>query len=489
MDVSAMAERISSAASAPPPAAESSVAPVVEMPAATPVEQAAPPAVAEPVAAAEPDLQFDDDPAPIDFDAEEPAQQASAPEPPKVEAVPEDQKGIADLQALLKAGGLPKQVEDALMRTNRGRNLLALYKSERILKETPNYDPATGRNVGGLGFMPTPEQVKEYHQGHADFQASQQEFTTNPQSWAVNWFGPDSAGNFRQGIDQVLPNIPQVIDQAYNHAVNTGNEALRQQTVELYRSVFKPMLESYLGGFYERARSIANPQDRENWINAARIIEGDMFEKTRPDEQLAPPGPTDALAERERSIEERERRMNAWQTKAQTDAQKATEDEIFVTIDQRLAQDCERALMSIKAGKTEREFRALVNDFKKEIQDAVRKDHVGWRDFNFSLSTARTARGAEARTAPVQTYRQIAQRVIQSRYRPYLQELASDAVRQNGALHTTAAHAAAQTAPAANGGQPPSQSVVAEAKIARLPGESQTDWFERRIRNRMGSPN
>ena len=488
MDVSAMAERISSAASAPPPAAESSVAPVVETPAAAPIEQAAPPAVAEPAPAAEPELQFDDDPAPLEFDAEEPAQQA-APEPPKAEAVPEDQKGVADLQALLKAGGLPKQVEDALMRTNRGRNLLALYKSERILKETPNYDPATGRNVGGLGFMPTPEQVKEYHQGHADFQASQQEFGTNPQSWAVNWFGPDSAGNFRPGIDQVLPNIPQVIDQAYNHAVNTGNEALQKQTVELYRSVFSPMLESYLSGFYERARSVANPQERENLINAARIIEGDMFGKTRPDEQLAPPGPTDAIAERERSLEERERRLNAWQTKTQTDAQKATENEIFTTIDQRLVQDCEKALSTVKAGMSPRAFRAAVNDFKKEVQDAVRKDHVGWRDFNFSLSTARTSRGADARTVPVQTYQQIARRVIQGRYRQVLQELQSDALRQNGALHTTAAHAAAQTAPAANGGQPPAQSVVAEAKIARLPGESQTDYFERRIRNRMGSPN
>lgn len=481
-----MAERISSAASAPTEPVATSPEPVT-VPVATPE---ATPTPASPAPTPEPDLQFEDEPEPLKFDDEpEPAAAAEAPAPAKPEAA-DDQKAVADLAALLKNGGLPKPVEDALMRTNRGRNLLSLYKSERVLKESPNFDPATGRNAGGLGFMPTPDQIKEFHQGHADWQANSHEFAANPQSWAVNWFGPDRTGNFRDGVDKVLASVPQVIDQAYNHAVSTGNQAMQEQSVALYRTVFTPMLTSYLDGFYARANQIQDPAERDRVLDAARAIEIDVLGKVRGDGQpAASPKPDDAFAARERELTEREARFNAWQTKALTDAQKQAENEIFSNIEQNLTKDLEKALSTVKDGMSPRAFRAAVNDFKAEVKEAVRKDHIGSRDFNFSLSTARTARGADARTAPVQTYRQIAQRVIQSRYRTVLQELGTDALRQNGAAHAAAANSAAQTAPAANGGQPPSQSVVAEAKIARRPGEDNTDYFQRRLAAKMGSPN
>jgi hypothetical protein len=476
-----MADRISSAASAPPPSAPVESTPAPEPTPTTasapePVESTPAPAAAAP----EPELTFEDDPPELSFDDE-----PTKPTPATPPAQPDQSE--KELSDLLHANGLPKQVEDAFMRTNRGRNLLAIYKSERVLKQMPEIDPTTGENRGGLGFMPTPEQIKEFHQSHSDWSASVQEFSTNPQNWAVNWFGPDGKGNFREGVDKVLASVPRVLDQVYSHAEQSGNQQLRDQALGLYRSVFSPMLQSYLDGFYSRAQSIQDPAQREQYINAARAIEADMFGKFREDSKLAPQ-PADPLAEREQALAERERRLNAWQTKQQTETQKATENEIFSTIDQNLTKDCEKALASVKTGMSERAFRAAVNDFKREIQEAVRKNHVATRDFNFKLSAARSARGADARTAPVQVYQQSARQAIQARYRTVLQELASDAQRQNGALHATAAAAAAQTAPAVNGGQAPPQSIVPDVKISRRPGEDNTEFFQRRLAARL-SPN
>jgi hypothetical protein len=481
-----MADRISSAASAPPPSvpAEPVSAPVTPEPSApaTP-EPASSPA---PVAAApvEPELTFEDEPE-LNFDDEP----APSPAPVAAAAPPVPDAEAAELSALLKANGLPKQVEDAFMRTNRGRNLLAIYKAERVLKQAPELDPTTGENKGGLGYMPTPEQIKQFHQAHSDWSANVQEFSTNPQSWAINWFGPDAGGNFREGTDKVLASVPQVLDQVFAHAQQTGNQQLQEQAVGMYRSVFAPMLQSYLDGFYARATSIADPAQREQFINAARAIEADMFGKFREDSKLAPPQAPDPLAQREQEIAEKERRLNAWQTKQQTEAQRATENEIFSTIDQNLTKDCEKALASVKGGMSERAFRAAVNDFKREIQDAVKKNHVASREFNFKLSAARTARGADARTAPVQVYQQTARQAIQARYRTVLQELAMDGQRQNGALHATAAAAAAQTAPAVNGGQTPPQSIVPGVTVTRKPGEDRAEYMQRRLAGALGSPN
>jgi hypothetical protein len=487
MDVASMAERMSSAVSAMPtstPAEPAVSTPTPSTPEPTPAtpEPATTPAAA-PVATG-PELTFEDDEPELTFEDEE----AAPPPPAAAPAAPAEDKEAAELSALLKANGLPKQVEDAFMRTNRGRNLLAIYKSERVLKESPNFDPATGENKGGLGFMPTPEQIKDYHRAHSDWSAMTQEFVTNPASFALNWFGPDATGNFREGVDKVLASVPQVLDQAYAHAERTGNQQLREQAVGMYRTVFAPMLQTYLDGFYQRATALQDPAQREQFINAARAIESDMFGKFREDSKLAPPSAADPLAEREQELAERERRLNAWQTKQQGEAQKAAENEIFSTIDQNLTKDCEKALASVKNGMSERAFRAAVNDFKREIQDAVRKNHVATREFNFKLSAARTARGADARTAPVQVYQQTARQAIQARYRTVLQELATGAERQNGALHATASAAAAQTAPAVNGGQAPPQSIVPGATITRKPGEDRAEYMQRRLAGAL-SPN
>lgn len=472
MDVSSMADRFSAAISSAeaPPVESSPAASIPEIPAITSSSSAAEAAPETPAAASpQPELTFEDDPAELDFDAE-PA--AAAPEVPPIPAA-EDPKF---------EGLLPKQVENAFMATNRGRHLLATYKSMRDLRAEPQIDPASGQNVGGLGFIPNTEQIRDYHRAHSDMRAMEHEFSANPQSFAVNWFAPDAQGNFREGVEGVIAALPTVLDQIYAVANQNGNQELAAKAEGLFKAAFIPMASGYLDGLYTRARALTDPAQREYYLNAARAIEFDLTGKHRGDDQLAPPKPEDALVARERTLAEKEQRLNAWQTRSMTEQQKQSENQIFSTIDRTLTGDIEKALSSVKDALPARAFRAAVNDFKAEIQKAVRANHIGWRDFNFSLSRARAARGAEAQQAPVQAYQQLARQAIRNSYRTVLQELATGAVRQNAAQHATALAGAANTAPAANGGQPPSQSVMpGSPKIARMPGEDTADYARRRI--------
>lgn len=525
MDASALADRISTAmtTAAPPPVTSapdtsSAPPPITSAPAAPPATTSTPnaaPASASPLTTGGAGLSFDD-PDELNFDddgnlesssaslsasAPSVTDQAAVPFPqdqtaaPPAPATPTQTDDVANLAKVLSEGGLPKEVENALMKTNRGRNLLSLYKSERVLKDLPQVDPQTGENIGGIGFMPTADQIKEFHQAHSDVQAMEHEFAANPASFLNNWFAPDAAGQFREGTEQVLSQIPSVIDQIYARAKQTGDQALEQRSVQMYASVFHPMAQSYLEGLYRRGMEAPDgtPEQKQHKyaiLDAARQLDFDLFGKYKPDQELmVAPQVADPLAQREQAIAERERRYLAWQKQGATENQKEVENKIFNTIDQNLTRDIEKAFATVKGALPERAYRAAINDFKREVQEAARRDQAGFRAFNFALSRARSSRGADALQAPAAEYQRISRSVIQARYRTVLSELANGAVRQNLAQHQAAANGASQHGPAVNGGQVPAQSVVPgqNGNSQRLPGEDRVEYMSRRFRDSMAA--
>lgn len=526
MNESALADRISAAISSP----ESPSAPATPSPApsSTPAASPAPvPSVSAPTPTTvpsttaptsgpdtsltfddAPDLNFDDDGNLADTDpsktlptAAQPAQAAASPTPDPAATIPPTvtpttptQDEVANLARVLSEGGLPKEVETAFLKTNRGKSMLALFKAERVLRDLPQTDPVTGENTGGIGFMPTPDQIKEYHRAHSDIQAMENEFHMNPSSFLNNWFAPDSQGQFREGTEQVLSQIPAVIDQIYARSEQTGDQALKQRAIGMYASVFNPMARSYIDGLYQKALAIPETTDdqkqyKNGLLNAARQIEWDLFGKYKPDGELTPGPAPDPLAAREQAIAEREQRLLAWQQKGMTEHQKATEQQIFGTIDSNLTRDIEKALATVKDALPPRAYRAAVSDFKREVQEAARRDQAGFRAFNFSLSRARSSRGADALQAPVAEYQRISRSVIQARYRNVLSELVNGAVRQNLAQHQAAENGSAQRGPAVNGGQVPPQSVVPgqNGRPQRLNGEDRADYMARVLSERLST--
>ena len=480
MDVASMAERMSSAVSAAS-TASSSIA-VAEPPAAEPSTPSTPTPAAEAAPSApEPDLTFQDDEPELNFEA--PAGPAAA---PAVAATPESTPPAVPGSEFDNM--LPKQVETAFLKTNRGRNLLATYKSERVLKEAPQIDPETGENIGGLGYMPTPEQIKEFHARASDWEASQHEFETDPQSWVVNHF-MESGSAIRPGAEQILATLPTAINAAYDAAIKSGDKAQEERAVNAFKSIFQPMAMEYINGLYDRARQIADPAKREQYLNGARTIEFDLTGKFRGDDQLAPPKPEDTLEQERQALRTEREQLQSWRLRNQSEAATQVRNQLFNEIDQALVKDIERAFATADLQNTMKPFafKAAVDAYKAQIQQAVRQNQFAFRQYNFALSKVGPNSPAETRVAAAQVYRQAAQQAIKNSYRNILKELVDGTVNQNAAARSTAAAAASQTAPSVNGGQAPHQSIVPEARVTRLPGEDHVDFIKRRIAAGLGS--
>ena len=457
MDIASMAERMSSAvaaasstssAVADAPAESSTPAPV-SSPApdtSTPTPESQP--ATTPIS--EPELTFEDDEPELDFDAD-PDKQPAPVAPSPVAATPPAVPGSKFDNML------PKQVETAFLKTNRGRNLLATYKAERVLREPPQVDPSTGENIGGLGYMPTADQIKDFHARASDWEASHQEFETNPQSWVVNHFMESGGSAIRAGAENVLATLPTAINAAYDAAIRSGDKAQEERAVNAFKSVFQPMALEYINGLYDRARQIADPARREQYLNGARTIEFDLTGKFRGDDQLAPPKPEDALVQRERAVQEQERNLLAWRQRNQSEAVTQVRSQVFSDIDQAVVKDIERAFATAGLQNTMKPFafKAAVEAFKSQVQQGVRQNQFAFRQYNFALSKLGPNSTAEQRQDVARIYQQAARQTIKTGYRTILKELVDGTVNQNATARATAASASSQTAPSVNGGQPP----------------------------------
>jgi hypothetical protein len=61
-------------------------------------------------------------------------------------------------------------------------------------------------SIGGIGFVPTTEQIRQFYSASSAFESLQDEFDNNPESFFVNFFRPvqtDSGPQFRPGVPQI----------------------------------------------------------------------------------------------------------------------------------------------------------------------------------------------------------------------------------------------------------------------------------------------
>jgi hypothetical protein len=138
---------------------------------------------------------------------------------------------LAALAKILAEGGLPKEVETAFLSTQRGRRILDQFKATRQLALPPDQ--------GGIGMVPTPDQIKEWSRSATNWEQSAYEFEANPQSWLRNWLAPDAqTGQFAPSVptlaESFLPELArldrtgQLFERALAPAINFTSHDLRQ---------------------------------------------------------------------------------------------------------------------------------------------------------------------------------------------------------------------------------------------------------------------
>lgn len=201
----------------PPPAAEPSPAeaPAVEPPAAEP------PPVVE-AAAAEP-----------------------VEEPPATEEAPVEEPDPETPEALLKGVIDPN--------SSRGKQIWDGYRYVKSLAEAPKEDGS-----GGIGHIPTVEDVKTYHADHITLGQMIDDFETNPAAMiaGLSSVNPEATVQMIQGLPQILDQLAQrnpQIAQAYEGLCNTVVDDLVNSFLAQYRNTEDPDTKKW---FFATARNI-----------------------------------------------------------------------------------------------------------------------------------------------------------------------------------------------------------------------------------------
>lgn len=431
----------------------------------------------------------------IDFDAPEgeakPADAASEPDKPPVvsdaekaalaESLSGDEQKLLD-KIVASHGKGAHALESVLLRTSRGKRMLSAFKAIGELEK-----PAS---EGGLGHQPSVEDIKNYHQSHANWQAMQHEYTANPVSWIANMFGPDEEGKVPAGAVEIVRQLPAVLSAS---------------APELFSALISPIVQRrdamVVKDLRDTAMKIPKGQnldsktgldDRQRAQDAAQIVEFRLTGRTTPfpdgEATLPAGGPDPFAAERQRL--ESERQQYEQRNRSMLQAQQEQFDSTVAdSIKNAVAQDVSKALAPLNSSLTPLLFNQLKENLENTVYQHVTGNGVaapmnpgGFQSFQIQVEQARRGFLSTGKLDPkalADAYRQMARQVIRRLAPQYLRDAVPQAKQASEARHQQLAAAAQHVAPP-GGGSPVPQSVV-PAPAPRQPGETEQEHFARQL--------
>lgn len=470
---------------APPPAPTSPdapPAPPATQQAAPPAEPTVPPAIQPPGAAAGADqppkttAPAEVDLENIDFDAPPVEATPAAPAEPGTPTI-STQAAWETLQAKIDSGNLD-DIEAAFLRTPKGKSQLELWKTFRVLKQ-PSEE-------GGIGRIPTIDEIKHADKALQDLTAIRHEFTTNPQSFTSNLLSIDPAtGRSYFGtpeeIVKVIESIPSVLMQS------------AQRNPELIGAYAAPVFKMFFDTQYQRALVMPNdtPQAQELKARALDALQMTEFLATSAARPL--PGITaqqtmgddPRVAALERQLQEMQQQQGQ-QNSARVSQFVSQVDSISRT---NAMSDIETTLKA--TGLAAVYPKDLLEPLKQALYDqvdalvfgknGVTHDKGGLQTFTIQRDEqSRSQNPDPARAADL--HRRLFRNALQTspEIKSRLTNLVQAAKATSDARNSVSVPAQDRVEPSGGGGTPAPQSVL-PARLERLPNENTTDYNARRL--------
>ncbi len=327
---------------------------------------------------------------------------------------------------------LPKEVEAQFLKTQRGTRMLESFKRDRELEKLPS--------EGGLGYIPTAEQIKEsaglassMHDMARDFHSGNPE---NAKNFINQWFLRGANGQASAGAQVVAQNfLPTLIEQA-----NGGSEA----AAALYREAARPAVLRYVEEAYDRADSMQDPELRTIWFNVARMIEKDITGKFRPisEEQLAGTAPVQQGPDpREAEID---RKLHVVQSFEQRQAQQREQQfgqTIKTAIQTALMSDIREALKPILDQYPTTISNDLVEKFHDKVVAEVRQNPANLDAFKRAAEVARRDPSQANIQNAARAWATVARQVIRSKRGAYINDALKPRVEESQKRHDVLAEA------------------------------------------------
>lgn len=472
-----------------PPLAAAAPAPIV--PGALPVIDPAAPAIIPAAAPTSDELDLTQ----LDFDAPpKPDTPVVLPDAVATPATTPEIDVVRELAETLARGDVPEKVEEVFLKTPRGRQMITAFKALRDLAQSPD--------KGGIGRVPTMDEIKEADASHRNVTAMTFEYANDPLSFATNLLvpNPETGRTFLGDPAQatkVLESIPQALLRA---AQTTQNPVYAQMLTSYSIPAFELFFNhQYTGAFQMPEESpaeiaqyrAANQQppllnDKIRMLDALQLSEFKAFGKARPlnwqpgqPAASTPSGPDpeklqlmDRLRQADAQIANNQRQqLNNVVTTIETSGKTAAMGDI------------DQALKFVGVDKVypSSVIRSQQNDIYEELKSALpMHDPSGWQRYQIQLQQA--ARGQATPDTAAKTFRQLFQNAL--RHSPQVRERLNDLVK-GGKSHVDAQHQSrvqSQLRTEPNGaGIPAPSSVLPGQQLARQQGESIEDFNTRRI--------
>jgi hypothetical protein len=372
-----------------------------------------------------------------------------------------------------------RKLESAFLRTNRGRRALSALKSTQELEKDPNQ--------GGIGFVPTAPQVKEFFQDSSDLRTMADEFhSAHPAeaaNWIAQWFGPDQEGKIAPGARAVVEQlIPTLTERAPDLAVALSLQAVENYKQELLKYAWSQPNETIKlpngGTFNPRLHWASIALNIEHHLTGKEFTPEDIQRLTLQFQGQPPEGmvssPTAEVDAKLARIERFEREQSQ-QARNEFSGKLKTECESGVLADvQEALKPVEGKLPSLIHGAVQEKFLA-------EVQARIRQNLPGLREYARLRDAAFRSKSEADMQAAARAWRNLARPAIKQLRLGYLRD-ASDLMKQRSdERHATAQAAQGQAGPA-NLAQPTAQSVLSADAMKRREGETAQEHLLRLTR-------
>lgn len=362
---------------------------------------------------------------------------------------------------------IPKEVESAFLKTNRGRRMLSSFKTIQELER----DPAEG----GLGFAPTAEQIKEAFTFGSDMRVMSDEFHSGDPNGARNfvqqWFGLDGGKitlGARTVAQQILPTLAQVHPDLYNEVAIVALDRYQQHL--LAGAMKDPSLSPE-----ERAYAANVAIGIQHLTGMKQWEEAELKELQDSILQMKRGAPTDR---REEEINQKLKRIEDYERRNREESLKSFSATLEKEEASGVRSDIQEALKSIKDALPESIYGPIEEKVLRRVREKVGQNTLGLREVKALRSRALNTRDPGDIAAAARAYRNLARPVIKLLRGEYLRD-ASGLVRQRSDERNKIASMADGKRGSTSVAKPTAQSILPGGDLARQEGEDFRSYIER----------
>jgi hypothetical protein len=456
---------------------------------------AAPPAEVTPSTA--PEVNLEDFNFPDEEGAQPPAATPAVTPTPTPQATPDGRAFATNWEDAAEwLDKMPAEVREKFMQDPRGRQIYAGYKFQRELSKPPTED-----GTGGLGYVPTIEQMRAMAQDSSDMEFMVHNFDQahqNPQyadDFVNNWFGRrDEQGQLLPGALRVAQSIPLALDKIDS---------------QLYRAMAMPIMSSYLEERYRQIPALATEEDRVRFLTATLDLESDLTGQTpqqiadrrgitepvwkqgqAPQPRVPANDPREAaLRQREQAMAERDSQFVAAQNQHFFDSLNSSIHGLFST-------DVQAALKPLadaypgQNGSQSLTFQALATRFADEIRATLGDPDrsPAFRLYVMARDRAAATRDPRDVRAAAVEYTKVARPLMKQLRADYIRNAGIQIVSQSNARHQVLADAANKTGSASVA--QPTPPIAQNGRVAQVvpqPGESYQEALLRSVTQRLSA--